>query len=421
MPDVPQPLLTAGADPAVVEDVTAARVAVENASRSATAWGEYGLTLRAYEFHPEADLCFRTAAALDSSDGRWAYLLGHHLAPTDPAAAVEWFRKAAEGKVPENARAGVRLRLAETLLAADRVDEARAALGDSSPESDRAKLLAARLAVAAGDDRRAIEFLAHLTSHPIAARQALTLQSQIYLRQNRGALAAHVSKAAATAPDGEWPDPIADEVRRRDHSRTGRMDEAARLLRDGRPLDAEHLLRPLTVNATDARPFIGLAEARLAMGDRAGSIHALEEGARVNPRDVTVNYQLGLRRFEDGEQSWTAGQTAAAQQAFRAAVDRFDVALAIDPTFGKALLLKGVAYQRFLGRADEGMAMLRQFVHLRPEVAEGHLLLGQALASLGKREEARESLRRAAELAAPGDRRAAEALAALGQSSPGPQ
>jgi Flp pilus assembly protein TadD len=106
---------------------------------------------------------------------------------------------------------------------------------------------------------------------------------------------------------------------------------------------------------------------------------------------------------------------AAAQSAFRAAVERFDVVLSIDPTFGKALLLKGVACQQFLGRADEGLAMLQQFVRLRPEVGEGHLLLGRALASLGKTAEARESLRRAADLAAPGDRRAADALAALSQ------
>ena len=72
--------------------------------------------------------------------------------------------------------------------------------------------------------------------------------------------------------------------------------------------------------------------------------------------------------------------------------------LAVDPTFGKALLLKGVACHRFLRRTNEGMTLLREFVRLRPEVGEGHLLLGQALASAGQPQEARESLQRAAEL-----------------------
>jgi hypothetical protein len=53
-------------------------------------------------------------------------------------------------------------------------------------------------------------------------------------------------------------------------------------------------------------------------------------------------------------------------------------------------------------------------VQLRPEVGEGHLLLGQALADGGQADAAATSLRRAAELAQPGDRRAADALAKLG-------
>jgi len=55
-------------------------------------------------------------------------------------------------------------------------------------------------------------------------------------------------------------------------------------------------------------------------------------------------------------------------------------------------------------------------VQLRPEVGEGHLLLGQALADSGQPDAATASLRRAAELAPPGDRRATDALAKLAPS-----
>jgi hypothetical protein len=58
-------------------------------------------------------------------------------------------------------------------------------------------------------------------------------------------------------------------------------------------------------------------------------------------------------------------------------------------------------------------------VQIRPEVAEGHLLLGQALADSGQPVAAAASLRRAAELAHPGDRRATDALAKL--AAPGRQ
>src|SRR5947209_8498069 len=91
LPEVPAPDL----DPA------ATRQGVLDSPRSAAAWGEYGIVLRANEFHPEADVCFRTAAALDPSDGRWPYLLGSHLAATEPVAAAEWLRKATAATVPE--------------------------------------------------------------------------------------------------------------------------------------------------------------------------------------------------------------------------------------------------------------------------------------------------------------------------------
>jgi tetratricopeptide (TPR) repeat protein len=416
VPDSPLPDLAAVTDPVIRDDVTAARRAVEQAPRQAAAWGEYGMVLRAYLYHPEADLCFRTAAALDPSDGRWPYLLGVHLAEADPAAAVEPLRQAAERSVPEAARETVRLRYVEALLAAGRPADAAAALGPEPPKSPRGRLAAARAAAATGDDRRALEFLVDLANHPSAGRAALTLQSQIYLKQGRTGYASQTSQKAAAAVDRGWPDPIAEEIGRRNHTRGGLLDEAARLLREGRPADAEAILRPLTVGATDARPLVGLAEARLARGDRDGAFRALTDAARIEPRNVVVNYQLGSARFEAGEALWSAGRRAEAKQSFREAVERFDAVLAADPNFGKAILLKGVALERFLGKADDGMALLRQFVQARPEVAEGHLLLGQALAAVGRRGEALASLRRAAELSPAEDHRAAQAIAGLDTS-----
>src|SRR5262245_10683018 len=89
-PAIPRPGPSAFTEREVMMDVAGATRRVELEPRSAAAWGEYGIVLRAYRQHPEADHCFQIAADLDPTDGRWPYLLGVHLADTDPAAAVGW-------------------------------------------------------------------------------------------------------------------------------------------------------------------------------------------------------------------------------------------------------------------------------------------------------------------------------------------
>jgi tetratricopeptide (TPR) repeat protein len=414
LPEIPRPDPAAFVDQEVRQDISVAAGKVESAPRSAAAWGDYGIVLRAYRQHPEADLCFQTAAALDPTDGRWPYLLGHHRVETDPESAVGWLQRAAGGTVPADAQDTVQARLGEALLAAGRPADALIALG-SDPKSPRSRLAAARAATATGDDRAAAEFLVGLTDHPPAARQALLLRAEICRRQGRTSYADYLGERAATLPEVSWPDPLADPIPSRDHSPGGRLDEAARLLRGGRPDQAEQVLRPLTTNpaTTDARPFVGLAETRAAMGDRKGALTALTSALRVDPNNLAANYQTGFLHFDAGERLWAIRRTDEARNEFREAVVWLDKALTISPDFGKALLLKGAALQRFLGQPDQGLAILQRFVQLRPESGEGHLLLGQALAESGQLTAATASLRRAAELAPNGDRRALDALAKL--------
>jgi tetratricopeptide (TPR) repeat protein len=279
-------------------------------------------------------------------------------------------------------------------------------------------LAAARAAAATGDDRAAAECLGDLADYPPAAVQALLLRAEICRRQGRNSYADYLAGRAADLPASVWPDPLADPVRSRDLSHGGRVDEAARLLRAGQVVEAERLLRPLTEepSASDPRAFVGLAECREAQGDMKGALEALARAVKIDPKNLAGNYQIGLLHFQKGEHLWAAGREDEARVEFREAVSWLDSALALNPDFGKALLLKGAALHRFLGRPEEGLALLRQFVQLRPEVGEGHLLLGQALADSGQSDAAAASLRRAAELAPPGDRRAADALAKLAPS-----
>src|SRR5438094_7059154 len=303
-PEIPRPAQTAFTEHEVQLDVAGAARRVELEPQSPAAWGEYGIVLRAYRQHPEADRCFQVAADLDPADGRWPYLIGTHLADADPTAAIAWLERAARGTVPAAARETVRARLAEALLAAGRPADALAALGpDPAASGPRIRLAAARAAAAAGDDRAAAEFLGDLADHPPAARQALLLRAEICRRPGRTSYADYLAERAADAPDGSWPDPLADPIRARDFSRGGRLDEAARLLRTGQPAEAERLLRPLTAgpSASDPRAFVGLAETRAAQGDRKGALEALAQAVRLDPKNLAANYRLGLLHFAKGE------------------------------------------------------------------------------------------------------------------------
>src|SRR5215207_2618311 len=69
VPEIPRPELVTFAEREVQMDLFSSAHHVELETRSAEAWGDYGITLRAYSQHSEADRAFQVATDLDPADG----------------------------------------------------------------------------------------------------------------------------------------------------------------------------------------------------------------------------------------------------------------------------------------------------------------------------------------------------------------
>ncbi len=144
------------------------------------------------------------------------------------------------------------------------------------------------------------------------------------------------------------------------------------------------------------------------LGDRAGERAALEQTIQANPHFVPAQYQLGYMDLQ-------AGDNAGAERQFRLTVDavpdnaqawiglvaalgaesRFGearkaaaTALRLDPN--KAATVDNLLGSSFYaaGRFEEAVAPLKEALRLSPQELQEHLLLGAALAKLGRNQEA---------------------------------
>ncbi len=125
-------------------------------------------------------------------------------------------------------------------------------------------------------------------------------------------------------------------------------------------------------------------EGLLAAGDAAAAERVFRAAIEADARDVRAHLDLGLalelqERYPDAE------------RAYRAAIE-------IDPTFGEALNNLGVLL-RDQERLEDAIRTLREAVRVRPGFASAHLNLAMALEEAGQTDAAIASYRRVVELA----------------------
>jgi tetratricopeptide (TPR) repeat protein len=381
-PDVP----VAADDPVLAEAVEAARQKVRQEPYAAAAWGQLGKLLRGSGFKEQAAVCFAQAEKFDPNEVRWPYLRGEALLPGDPDAALPHLRRAAElANRGEADSVAPWLRLAEVLLEKRENEEAeknfRRAL-DAEASNPAIHLGLGLLAQERGhleESRRHLERARH---SPFTRQRACTRLAIVYRGLDKVEAARKFSeKAASFSPDARWIDPYVAECLQLAVDKSNVFQRVEQLEAQGRFQDAVDLLEQMIERAPDARAYVGLGRNLLQRGDVQGAERAFLSALRLAPDNVRAHYQLARLLYERAVQRRRAGNGRDRNEAaellpqFRSAIDHARCAIA-----GK------------------------------PDLAEAHLVLGQALQEDGQAEKARRHLEEAVRLSKPGDTRALNAL-----------
>jgi Flp pilus assembly protein TadD len=413
-PPGPSEAVLAAADPEVVAAVRMARERVMREPRSAEAWGLLGEVLLANGFGCDGDTCLGRAEALDPNEPAWPYLrvydFTHDRATTFAAAG----RAVAACERSKRNEAVPFLFLAERCLEQGDYERAsglcRRVLA-WEPDNARAHLDLGLIALA--DDRVEVCIL-HLfraTNDPTTRLAACTQLAAAYQRSgDRSSAAEYSRRARQLPPDEPASDPYAERVEQLKTGRQTRYRQVKRLEEKGRAREAIVLLRKITADdPSDSHAFVLLGTLLTTAGDQIGGEQAFRKAVALAPGSVVPLQQLAVSLFVQGEQLRAAGDEKSAAEKYRAAVATARQATDIDPDNPQARSILGLGLKR-LGRWQEAIESCRLALRFRPDDAELHLALGEALAEDGQKAEALSQLQSASHLAAPNDPRPRQAL-----------
>ncbi|HXD85527.1 MAG TPA: tetratricopeptide repeat protein [Urbifossiella sp.] len=408
-PAIPHPQLE-GVHPFVVEAVNKALGEVRADPRSGPAWGNLGIVLMMNGLRRDAIYALQQAAQLDSDEPRWHYFLATQLEYETPEQAVAPFRRAVE-LVDANDPANVapRLRLAQLLLQLEQLKEAEvnyAEVRRLEPDNSQALYGSGLVAMAQGDFEQAEAYLRQAVKSPSCRRKASSRLA--YLVQRRGGDASEFARQATLPPkDLAWKDPYMDRVRGQDQARESLFQAAhQREAREG-PAPFQELVQLFP----SGRSYLALASALMRSGDRIGAEEAFRKAVEEPDLRVPAEFTFGAFLYQDAEKlSHKPADRDEMLKRAREAADHVREALKIKSDHAFSHLKLG-EIQLLLGERADAIRSFRAGLECRPELSEGHLLLGQALARDGQKELARKELEEAVRLASgPEEKPARQAL-----------
>jgi tetratricopeptide (TPR) repeat protein len=392
VPEIPFPDLT-GIDPAVAQVVEAAQAAVREAPRSADAWGHLGRVLLAHAFEGEAQTCFAAAERLAPREPRWPYYQGITLSLSSSEAAVAKLRRALD--LGGDASGAARLRLGDLLLKAGRLEEAEEQfrlLLQREPANPRAALGLAQVAWERGAPEQSLTHLRRAVDSPFTRKKACHLLAEVYQQQGDRAAAERALQRAAQLPDDQgWVDSFLGEVEQLRVGIRTRLEEANRLLEQGKVDEAVAFLQQAARDYPEADAvWVSLGRALVRQGNLVAAERTLRRAVEIAPEAAEARFQLGVALFS--------------QKAYPAAADCFRKAVELKPAHALAYYNLG----HCLMLQDDRAGAIEAFggaVRCRPQFAEAHTNLADLLLQEGRQAEAREHVSHALRLN-PGDERA---------------
>ncbi|HVS40234.1 MAG TPA: tetratricopeptide repeat protein, partial [Gemmataceae bacterium] len=383
-PPGPSDAALAGVDPEVAAAVREARTDAMRAPRSVDAWGRFGQVLLANGFPADADAVLARAEDLQPDEVRWPYLRAFCLLSTDRDAGLAALRRAvAACDRSGETDATPYLLIAE--LCIERNDPAQAEtlcqrVLDREPDNARAHLDMGLIALGRNDLDASISHLRRAALSPTMRQHALTQLAAAYQRKGDLKAAADYAQQAQQPPaDAPWRDPYFEEMERLAVGKATRFQQLDRLAASDRWDEAAtQYQRMAAEDPNDPQAYLKLGVLLTKHGRLAEGEQALRKAATLAPQDVDPTYYLAVALYMEGEQAQKAGDASSAADKFRAAADAAQRAVDVKADHAQAYAFLGLALKQ-LGRRAEAIAALRAAVRRRPESAELHQTLGEAL------------------------------------------
>ena len=351
----------------------------------AAAHGRVGMFLLAAEYASAAEPFFANARALNPTDMRWPYYLGHAYRALQQLENSSTMFEESLRVQPDHLPSLVWL--GETYLTLGRPRDAERHLA-KAVEVDASSVAAwhgrGRAALALRDYRRAI---AHFDRAVALDANAGAVHYQLGLAYraigDRSRAEAHLKRrgdAAVITP----PDPLVDALPALLKTDAGHLTRGiAALERRDWPVAVENLRTAAELSPGDSTIRLNLGTALFLGGDGAAARHEFEAAVRLSPEMAKPRYTLGL--------------LAEAELRDREAIEHFQAAVRLDPSYVEAHASLGDALRR-TGRSDASLAHYAKVLSIDPTASQARFGYAMALVRLARYREARDWLTEAVAL-----------------------